>query len=115
MKIELFYDKECPFCKSYANYIKLKEKHELILLNARDETEQIKLFRKKRIDINDGFIIRVDNQTIYQGANAIIYLNKLANKKVFFPNNIFFKKILYPLIKTLRKVVLFLLAKKSKL
>lgn len=115
MKIELYYDKQCPFCNSYANYIKLKKEHNLILINARESFKDIKLFRTKGFDINDGFIIKVDENEIYQGADAIIFLNELAKRKVYFPNNSFFKLYVYTFIKTLRKIVLFILGKKSDL
>ncbi|XPV70523.1 MAG: DCC1-like thiol-disulfide oxidoreductase family protein [Halarcobacter sp.] len=115
MKIELFYDKECPFCKYYANYIKIKENHKLMLINAREDKEAIKEFESLGFDINDGFIIKVDEKKIYQGSDAIIFLNRLSTKKVYFKDNQFFKKFLYPFIKKLRKIVLFCLGKNSKL
>ena len=112
MKIELFYDKECPFCNSYANYIKIKEDHELILNNARDFKDDIELLRSKGFDINNGFIVKVDDTDIYQGVDAIVFLNKLAKKAIYFPDNLFFRNIIYPLIKTIRKILLYLLGKK---
>lgn len=109
MKIELYYDKECPFCNSYANYIKLKEEHELILLNARETS--LDFFKSKGFDINDGFIIVVNNNKIYQGSDAIIYINELSNRKIYFKDNILFKKILYPFVKFVRIVLLRILGK----
>lgn len=115
MKIEMFYDKECPFCNSYANYIKLKNKHELILLNARENQEQIETFKSLGFDINDGYIIRVENSDIYQGVDAILFLNDLSQNRVFFPDNYFFRSIVYPFIKSLRKLVLKIMNKQVKL
>lgn len=49
MNIKLFYDKECPFCNSYANYVELKENHDLEILNARTESksiDELKFIRK---------------------------------------------------------------------
>lgn len=113
MKIELFYDKECPFCNAYAKYIKLKENNELILTNARISSTQI--LKDRGFDINDGFIIIVDNKDIYQGSEAIIYLNKLSSKKVYFKDNFLFKKIFYSLIKLLRVVFLKILGKNIRI
>ncbi|WP_072682661.1 DCC1-like thiol-disulfide oxidoreductase family protein [Arcobacter sp. LA11] len=115
MKIELFYDKECPFCNSYAQYIKIKENHNLILTNARDSINQLKDFKSLGFDINDGFIIKVDDKKLYQGVDAIVFLNKLSEKKVFFPDNFFFRTFVYSSIKTVRKIVLFIFDKNSKL
>ncbi|MGM0518505.1 MAG: DCC1-like thiol-disulfide oxidoreductase family protein [Campylobacterota bacterium] len=106
MKIEMYYDKECPFCNSYAKYIKLKESHELILLNARDYPEKIKYLKTIGFDINNGYIIKVDDKDIYQGVDAILFLNDLSEKRVLFFDNYFFRSIVYPFIKALRKIVL---------
>ncbi len=49
MNIKLFYDKECPFFNSYANYVELKENHDLEILNARTELksiDELKFIRK---------------------------------------------------------------------
>lgn len=113
MKIELFYDKECPFCNAYANYIKLKENHQLTLTNAR--TASLELFKNKGYDINNGFIIIVDDKDIYQGSEAIIYLNKLSLRKVYFKDNFLFKNYLYPFIKFLRIIFLKILNKNTRI
>lgn len=115
MNIKLFYDKECPFCNSYANYVKLKENHHLELFNARDKVDSISHLRKKGFDINDGFIIVVDDNKIYQGSDAIIFLNKISKKTLYFPNNQFYKKIVYPIVKFIRKLVLILLNRQYKI
>jgi len=115
MKIKLFYDKECPFCNSYANYVKLKEKHELNILNARDNIKDIKQLKNRGFNINDGFIIIVEESKVYQGADAIIFLNHISSKKVYFPDNKFFKGFVYSFIKIIRKIVLKVLGKQSTL
>jgi len=114
MNIELFYDKECPFCKAYANYIKIKQKSNLILINARENKEAIKEFNNLGFNINDGFIIRVDEDKIYQGSDAIIFLNEVSKNRIYFKNNKFFRNFLYPFVKYIRKIVLFCLGKNSK-
>lgn len=115
MKIELFYDKECPFCNSYAKYIKLKNEHNLILINARDAITRIESLKVNGYDINDGFIIIVDESKIVQGSDAIIYLNTISQNRVFFPNNYLFKNTIYSSLKLLRKIILFLSLKNYKI
>lgn len=110
--IELFYDKECPFCNSFANYLVLKETHTLKLFNAREARKEIEAFKVKGFDINDGFIIRIDKTKLYQGSEAILFLNKVAQKKVWFYDNWLFKSIVYPFVKALRKLILFIKRKK---
>lgn len=113
--IELYYDKECPFCNSFANFLTLKKSHTLKLFDAREMKGQMDDFKAKGFDINDGVIVRVDSKEIYQGAEGILFLKKLANKEVLFFDNWFFKKLIYPLIKTLRKIALFLKGKKIRI
>lgn len=49
------------------------------------------------------------------GFDAIIFLNRFSTKKVYFKDNQFFKKFLYPFVKKLRKIVLFRLGKNSQI
>lgn len=111
MDIEIFYDKDCPFCNSYANYIKIKEEHNLVLKNVREFKEEVESFKSRGININNGFVVRVDNKTLYQGVDAIVFLNKLANKGIYFPDNPFFRYVIYPIIKSFRKFLLYILGK----
>ncbi|WP_320033668.1 DCC1-like thiol-disulfide oxidoreductase family protein [Halarcobacter sp.] len=115
MKIELYYDKECPFCKYYANYIELKQNHNLILQNVRESKKTIDEFRNLGFDINDGFIIRVDEKDLYQGSDAIIYLNKISKKRIYFKDNKFFRNYIYSFVKILRKIILNLIGKDTKI
>lgn len=115
MKIEVYYDKECPFCNSYVNYIKLKENHDLILLNARERQEKLQIFKEKGFDINDGFIVSINDKKIYQGANAIVFLNKITQKRIYFQDNHFFKTYIYTIAKKLRKLILFLKGKELEI
>lgn len=66
-------------------------------------------------DINDGFIVKVDDTKVYQGVDAIVFLNKLAQKTIYFPDNIFFRYIIYPFIKFFRKLLLYVLNKDTKI
>ena len=112
MKIELYYDKECPFCNSYAKYLKVKEKHKLALFNARDYLNKMKTLEEKGFNINEGFVIIVDEKNILQGSEAIVFLNKISKNKIFFPNIKFFKIYVYSFVKIIRKIVLKLLRKR---
>ena len=41
-KIVLFYDEECPFCKNYAKYLKLKDNFDLEIKDIRININSIK-------------------------------------------------------------------------
>lgn len=112
--INLYFDKECPFCSYYANYNFLKLNHNLILYNAREYPQKINLLRKKGFDINSGIIIEIDGE-IFQGSNAVKQLNKLSEKQIKIFNTRFFSIVIYPVMKLVRKLLLFILNKDSKI
>lgn len=104
MKIDIYYDKECPFCKKYAQILSLKQKHDIFILNARENLHKIKEFKSLGFDINDGIIVTL-NDEILQGSDAIIFLDKLDKKSSFY-DNWFFKKVCYPFLKLIRVIIL---------
>ena len=104
MKIDIYYDKECPFCKKYAQILSLKQNHDISILNARENVHKIKEFKSSGFDINDGIIITF-NDEILQGSDAIIFLDKLDKKSSFY-DNLFFKKVCYPSLKLVRVIIL---------
>ncbi|MCK9162271.1 MAG: DUF393 domain-containing protein [Arcobacter butzleri] len=121
MDIVVFYDKECPFCDAYHDYIKLKSTYDLKLLNAREELQEITKLKAKGFDINDGVIVIIDSR-IYQGSQAIFEINKLLKKENLkdkigskLIQTKLFSVVMYPLIKKLRNVVLFILRKDKEI
>ncbi|RBQ30006.1 DCC1-like thiol-disulfide oxidoreductase family protein [Aliarcobacter vitoriensis] len=114
-KIVIYYDKDCPFCDNYVNFLKLKDKYELILKNAREERNDT------NFDINDGFIV-ISNDKVYQGSKALEFINSIVNKNTilgklhfFFKYDNIFSKILYKILFLLRKISLILIGKKSNI
>ena len=119
-KITLYYDKQCPFCSNYANLLKLKENFEIIHKDARQNLSQISL-ACGNLDINDGFIVVYTNDC-FQGAKALEFLNSAVDKTTFlgklhffFAYENIFSKVLYRILFILRKFILFILRRDSKI
>lgn len=119
-KITLYYDKQCPFCSKYANLLKLKENFEITIKDARENQSEISLICPN-LNINDGFIVIYENNC-FQGAKALGFLNSAVDKDTFlgklhfiFRYDNIFSKILYNVLFILRKVILFVLRKDSKI
>ena len=119
-KITLYYDKKCPFCSKYANLLKLKENFKISLKDARKNLDEIALVCGS-LNINDGFIVIYENNC-FQGAKALGFLNSAVDKDTFlgklhfiFRYDNFFSKILYNVLFILRKIILFVLRKDSKI
>ena len=119
-KLILYYDKQCPFCSKYANFLKLKENFEITLKNARENLDEISVLCKN-LDINDGFIVIYKNDC-FQGAKALEFLNRAVDKTTilgklhfFFAYENIFSKCLYKTLFILRKIILFILRKDSNI
>jgi hypothetical protein len=119
-KITLYYDKQCPFCSKYANLLKLKENFEITLKDARENLFEISLICLN-LNINDGFIVIYENNC-FQGSKALGFLNSAVDKDTFlgklhfiFRYDNIFSKILYNVLFILRKIILFILRKDSKI
>ena len=111
-KLTLYYDKQCPFCSKYANFLKLKD--------ARQNLDEIALICKN-LNINDGFIVLYKNNC-FQGAKALAFLNSAVDKTTFlgklhffFRYDNLFSNLLYKLFFIWRKIILFILGKNSKI
>lgn len=117
-KLTLYYDQECPFCKKYAAFLTLKEHYDLELKNAREYPSEI-ISLCKEMDINEGLIVSVGGKCL-QGIDALRYLDSAITKKGLLSklHGIWNLKkpvgqFLYGCIKGLRKIVLFLMGRKS--
>lgn len=119
-QIIIFYDEECPFCKSYTNFLKLKKSFDLKLIDARKNKIELENICKN-LDINEGFIV-VYKDDCFQGAKALEFLNSAVDKTTilgklhfFFAYDNTFSKLLYKILFILRKFILFILRKDSKI
>ena len=119
-KLTIYYDKQCLFCSKYANFLKLKENFEITLKDARENLSEISLLCGK-LNINDGFIVLYKNDC-FQGDKALSFLNNAVDKSTilgklhfFFAYENIFSKFLYKLLFILRKIILFILRKDSKI
>lgn len=116
--LTLYYDGECPICKRYTMFLKLKKDYHLILKDARESMELEDICTLNQIDINDGMILITETNEILQGGWALLYLKKISNNKNLF-YRIFISKsmirITYPILKNIRLLLLKILRKKLKI
>ncbi|PWE19934.1 thiol-disulfide oxidoreductase DCC family protein [Aliarcobacter skirrowii] len=117
-KIEIYFDKECPFCNSYVNYLKLKDGYLLVLKNAREHKDELDF---TKLDINKGFIV-VYKDNFYQGEMALKFINSIVKKDTFigkmhflFKYDNFFSRFLYKFLLIIRNLFLYSLKIKSNI
>ncbi len=116
--ILLVYDKECPACHAYCQVVRIRESvGELRIVDAREDTEVMREITGAGLDIDQGMVLKMGDQ-LYYGADAIHALALIGSRSGIFNrfNYWMFRsrrvsKVLYPLLRFLRNLLLKLLGK----
>jgi predicted DCC family thiol-disulfide oxidoreductase YuxK len=109
----LVYDGECPVCKTYSQYIRLRAAvGQLHLVDARKPSMLMDEITAARIDIDQGMVVKIRG-TMFYGAEAIRILTLLSTPYGLLNrlNYLFFgsslgARVFYPLGKAFRNLVL---------
>ena len=118
--ILLVYDKDCPACNAYSQLVRIRQSvGELQLVNAREDSAVMRELTARGLDIDQGMVLLVGNNTYY-GSDAIYMLSLLSSRSGVFNrlNYHLFKsrrvaKVLYPLLRGCRNVLLKLMRKRK--
>ena len=111
--IEVVYDRDCPICEFYCTRTDVDpDKGQLLLVDARADSEVMHDITALGLDIDEGMVVRVEDK-VYYGAEAIHQLALLSSGKGFINamGKFFFRsprvaRILYPPLKLLRNLLL---------
>jgi predicted DCC family thiol-disulfide oxidoreductase YuxK len=114
--IWLVYDGECPVCRTYCKYIRIRDAvGRLHLVDARQPSEIMDEITAAGLDIDQGMVVKF-NDVIYYGPDAIQILALLSTPFGIFNrvNYLFFgskigSRVFYPIGKAFRTVLLKLL------
>ncbi|HEV8647044.1 MAG TPA: DCC1-like thiol-disulfide oxidoreductase family protein [Burkholderiales bacterium] len=117
-EILLVYDRECPVCDAYCRMVRIRESvGTLRLVNARDAGAIMDEISAKRLDIDEGMVLKVGN-TLYYGADAIHVLSLMSSRSGVFNRLTYWifrskglSAILYPMFRFFRNLLLKLLRK----
>jgi predicted DCC family thiol-disulfide oxidoreductase YuxK len=108
----LIYDGDCPVCNNFTKYYAIKQNVDLVLIDARKPHALVDEAVAKGFLLDEGIVVKIGEQHYYS-SDAMIVLAGLANKrKVFgFLTYLFFStkltaKIIYPICKSIRNLVL---------
>jgi predicted DCC family thiol-disulfide oxidoreductase YuxK len=75
MSATVYYDGDCPFCRSYVAYARLKERvGEVRLVDARTAPDKAAEFLARGYDLDKGFIVE-EGGRIHYGAEAMAFIN----------------------------------------
>lgn len=122
-KIVLIYDKECPACDNYCQWLNMNHSlvhghpRELLLIDARHHPEYVAMVTDRGLDINQGMVVLINNE-FYYGADAIHVLALISSRSGWF-NRINYKLFsskqrahyLYPILRFSRNILLKILRK----
>ncbi len=117
-KIVLIYDKECPACNNYCQFVRIRESIGVLeLVNARDTSDDMNSITAQGLDIDQGMVLKLDSQ-LYYGADAIHMLGLISSRSGVFNrfNYWLFKSkkrshLLYPVLRFFRNLLLKVLNK----
>ena len=117
-EILLVYDEECPLCDAYCRMVRIRESVGVLrLVNARDAGSVMDEVTRKGMDIDQGMVLKVDD-VLYYGSDAICALSLMSSESGAFNrmNHWIFRssgraRVLYPLLRECRNLVLKVLRK----
>jgi len=117
-EILLVYDKECPMCDNYCQIVRINESvGKLRIVDARESSEVLDEITAQGLDIDQGMVLKMGGE-IYYGSDAIHALALISSRSGVFNrlNYWIFRsktaaRMLYPVLKACRKVLLKVLGK----
>ena len=117
-EILLVYDRECPACNAYCQIVQIRKSvGELKIVDARENSDVLSEITARGLDIDQGIVLKMGDQ-LYYGSDAINALALIGSRSGFFNrlNYWIFKsktisKILYPVLRSCRNLLLKILGK----
>jgi len=80
----LIYDGQCPFCRFYVKYLKVRENLGVLhLVDARENVAMADEMRAAHIDLNKGMALKIGDRK-YVGAECIHILALLSSRSTVF-------------------------------
>lgn len=118
MGIQIYYDGDCPFCNSYTSLLRLRQNLGSVeLISLRDNPEACEEFNSKGLDVDAGMIVRTPDGDLH-GDLALQFLAAQStdqtpisrlNHKIFSSKSV--SGSIYPVLRSARNAVLFLLGR----
>jgi len=106
--VRIVYDGDCPFCSSYARLARLRQRHDVELVNAREAPGLVRELRDRGVDPDEGMVVLLDGE-IHHGDEAAAFLELEARGRLI-PSAGWIRR-LYPWVFRLRGLALRLLGR----
>lgn len=106
--VRVVYDGDCPFCSAYARLTRLRQRHDVELVDARQAPELVRRLRDRGYDLDDGMVVLADGDT-YHGEDAAAFLEMESRRGPILSAG--WIRRLYPWVYRLRSLALRLLGR----
>lgn len=109
----VLYDGECPFCRSYVSFARLKQAvGEVELIDARDVPDMVEDYAARGFPIDEGMIVDT-GEVVYWGGDAVYAINALIGRNPILKltGGRAFLRWIYPALKFGRNTVIRVLGK----
>jgi predicted DCC family thiol-disulfide oxidoreductase YuxK len=118
--IVLVYDGHCPICSAYCKALAIRQLDSRFeIVNARQYHPILEIINEMGLNMDEGFVLKIGNE-YFHGADAIHRLALIStgvglfnNLNYFIFKSAYLSKILYPLLRTGRNIVLILLGRRK--
>lgn len=114
-RLRVIYDGQCPFCSAYVELARLREGHEVELVDARERPDMAGSYR---LDLDAGMIVDLDG-AVYHGADALWIISVLSSRSGLLNRMAScafsrrrFARVAYPLMRASRTLVLRVLGRR---
>lgn len=82
--LELIYDGDCPVCRNYVRFMRLRESAgEVRLIDARQAPEVVQALNAEGLDLDEGMVLRLGDEA-FHGDEALLRLALLSTRSGLF-------------------------------
>jgi predicted DCC family thiol-disulfide oxidoreductase YuxK len=115
--IEVTYDGACPVCRSVVHRLKARHGERIALIDARAAPDRVAALAARGLDLDEGIVVKA-GEAYFSGAEATRYLARLHAPAGWLERFAAWSfgsprraALLYPLFRTGRRLLLFLLGR----
>lgn len=108
----LVYDGECPICRNFVLYYRVKESINLHLVDARKDSTLLSEITKAGLDMDEGIVLKID-KVLYHGSDALHVIACIGSKygilnklNYYLLRSKTLSKIVYPILRGFRNLLL---------
>lgn len=115
----LVYYGQCPICRNFVLYYRVNKTINLHLVDARKDSKLLQEITEARLNLDEGIVLKMDD-VLYHGSDAMYVIACIGSKygilnklNYYFLRSKTLSKIVYPILRTFRNLLLKLVGVKK--